>query len=174
MKLTDLLLPASVLCNVEASSKKHVLEVVSKLITRDREALIEHEVFSSLIERERLGCTALASGLAIPHARVRGLTEPSAGLVKLSQPIEFDKSDDTDVDIVFGLVVPEDCGDPEQSDFRTLVETLSEAPRLAAMRAAESSSELYRAVLAGNDIADTESDEDGGVVEHAAAGSISG
>ena len=148
MKPKDVLFPASVLCNVEASSKKHAIEVVAKLIGRDRDSLNENDVFSSLIDRERLGCTALASGLAIPHARLDGIVEPAAGLIRLASPIEFDKSDDTDVDVVFGIVVPLAYDDGVDNGFSELVAFLSDAERLAALRSARSSRDLYEVAVA--------------------------
>ncbi|MEM1262296.1 MAG: PTS sugar transporter subunit IIA [Pseudomonadota bacterium] len=147
MKLTDILKPNSVLCNVEARSKKHAIEVVAKLICRDRTQLAETDTFSSLIDRERLGCTALASGIAIPHARVTGIEAPAGSLIQLSTAIEFDKIDDTDVDLIVGVVVPEDYP-ADNNGFRDLVADLSNPARLAALREARSSSELYDAAVA--------------------------
>ncbi|MEM8984431.1 MAG: PTS sugar transporter subunit IIA [Pseudomonadota bacterium] len=152
MKLSDILKPNSVLCNVEARSKKHAIEVVAKLICRDREQLAETDTFSSLIDRERLGCTALASGIAVPHARVTGIDAPAGSLIQLSTPIEFDKIDDTDVDLIVGVVVPQNYAtDTDDNSFRDLVADLSNAKRLAALRAASSSSELYDAAVAHYD-----------------------
>ncbi len=148
MKTIDILQPESVLCNVEARSRKHAIEVVAKLMCRAEEALADTDVFTSLIGRERLGCTALANGLAVPHARIPGLEKPVAALVKLTEPVEFDMADDTDVDLIFGLIVPETYTDPDGDQFRTLVHNLSDEHMLATLRAATSARALYSAVTA--------------------------
>ncbi|MEO1035032.1 MAG: PTS sugar transporter subunit IIA [Pseudomonadota bacterium] len=160
MKLINVLNPESVLCNVEVRSRKHAIEVVAKLICRGRDTLAETYVFENLIDRERLGCTALGNGIAIPHARVSGLSEPAASLIRLSSAIEFEKVEDIDVDLIFGLVVPEDYRDGDSGDFRALVATLSDEDRLAAMRSARTSRELFDAAVAGTDNNDRIDDDD--------------
>jgi PTS system nitrogen regulatory IIA component len=57
--------------------------------------------------RENLGSTALGSGVAIPHGRIKGLKEPAAVLMKLASPIEFSAPDNIPVSIMIFLLVPE-------------------------------------------------------------------
>ena len=67
-------------------------------------------VLESLEERERLGSTGFGRGVAIPHARMAGLQRPVAALLKLDHPVEFAAADGMPVDLVFGLLSPENCG----------------------------------------------------------------
>lgn len=68
------------------------------------------EVLDRLNERECLGSTGFGRGLALPHARLDGLNRPVAALLKLAEPTGFDAADGLPVDLVFGLVSPEQCG----------------------------------------------------------------
>jgi PTS system nitrogen regulatory IIA component len=61
-------------------------------------------------ERERLGSTGFGRGVAIPHARIDGLTKPVAAFLRLEQPVDFDSADGMPVDCVFGLLSPEQAG----------------------------------------------------------------
>ena len=72
--------------------------------------LDEDQVLDSLEERERLGSTGFGRGVAIPHARMAGLQRPVAALLKLDHPVEFAAADGLPVDLVFGLLSPENCG----------------------------------------------------------------
>jgi len=67
-------------------------------------------VFERLEERERLGSTGFGRGVAIPHARFPGLARPVAALIKLRQPVDFAAADALPVDLVFGLLSPENSG----------------------------------------------------------------
>jgi PTS system nitrogen regulatory IIA component len=48
--------------------------------------------------------------VAIPHARVDGLARPVAVFMRLKQAIPFEAADDMPVDVVFGLLSPEQAG----------------------------------------------------------------
>ncbi|MDF8332982.1 PTS sugar transporter subunit IIA [Novosphingobium cyanobacteriorum] len=61
-------------------------------------------------ERERLGSTGFGRGVAIPHARIDGLTKPVAAFLRLEKPVDFDSADGMPVDCVFGLLSPEQAG----------------------------------------------------------------
>jgi PTS system nitrogen regulatory IIA component len=67
-------------------------------------------VLEQLEERERLGSTGFGRGVAIPHARIIGINRPVAALLKLRQPVDFAAADGMPVDLVFGLLSPENSG----------------------------------------------------------------
>ena len=83
MPIQNLLNPQRVLCRLDAVSKKRVLELVAEQVAGTEQALDEDQVYTSLLERERLGSTALGYGVAVPHCRVSGLEQPLGCLVTL-------------------------------------------------------------------------------------------
>ncbi|AKH43325.1 Nitrogen regulatory protein [Croceibacterium atlanticum] len=94
---------------VEAGDKRAILAELSRTF-----ALAWHldpeKVLEKLEEREKLGSTGFGRGVAIPHARIEGLPRPVAVLLKLRQPADFAAADGLPVDLVFGLLSPENCG----------------------------------------------------------------
>ena len=56
MVLEQIIKPDNVLCNANARSKKHCLEILSELLSQNNPDIASEEIFSKLIERERLGC----------------------------------------------------------------------------------------------------------------------
>ena len=143
----NLITPDSVLCNVSARSKKHCLEILSELLTRPVPEIANEEVFANLIERERLGCTSLEKGIAFPHCRVAALSQSHAALLKLNSPVDFDSIDGDPVDLVFGLMVPEKLRADDYADIEMITNVLRNESLRAQLRAANSSSELYAALL---------------------------
>ena len=94
---------------VDAADKAMILETLSETFAAsyglDADLVLEH-----LEERERLGSTGFGRGVAIPHARISGVSRPVSVLLKLRQPADFAAADGLPVDIVFGLLSPENSG----------------------------------------------------------------
>lgn len=72
--------------------------------------LDESLVRERIEEREKLGSTGFGRGVAIPHARITGLTRPVAVFLRLDAPVTFDAADGLPVDLVFGLLSPDQAG----------------------------------------------------------------
>jgi PTS system nitrogen regulatory IIA component len=149
MILENIIRPDSVLCNVTARSKKHCLEILSELLTQPNPDIANEEAFVKLIERERLGCTSLDKGIAFPHCRVNGVKKNSAALIKLLEPVDFDSIDGEPVDLVFGLMVPSNLEPADHAEIESITHFLRDESLRARLRSANSSSELYEALLAG-------------------------
>ncbi len=147
MLLEEIIKPDSVLCNAQARSKKHCLEILSELLVRQIPQLASEDIFERLIERERLGCTGLEQGVAFPHCRVDGIETNTAALIKLSEPVDFDSSDGELVDIVFGMMVPSDINASHHENIRSIAELLGDAELRQKMRVANSSNELYESLI---------------------------
>ncbi|MDX1498566.1 MAG: PTS sugar transporter subunit IIA [Woeseiaceae bacterium] len=148
MFLEELIKPDSVLCNAHARSKKHCLEILSELLVRSTPDIANEEIFDKLVERERLGCTSLDQGVAFPHCRVDGLDQKVGALIKLTEPVEFDSPDGEAVDLVFGLMVPAEIDESLQADIGRIAERLRDRTLRKDLRDANTSGELYAALLA--------------------------
>ncbi|MEO6040726.1 MAG: PTS sugar transporter subunit IIA [Croceibacterium sp.] len=92
-----------------AADKPAILTRLSELFAKGWN-LDPATVLEQLEERERLGSTGFGRGVAIPHARVPGINRPVAVLLKLRQPVDFAAADGMPVDLVFGLLSPENSG----------------------------------------------------------------
>jgi nitrogen PTS system EIIA component len=148
MLLEDIIKPDSVLCNAHARSKKHCLEILSELLVRSSPDIASEDIFESLIERERLGCTSLDQGVAFPHCRVDGIDSCVAALVKLSKAVDFDSADGEPVDLVFGLMVPKELDETQQGVVCDIAELLADRDLRTRLRDATTSSSLYEALCA--------------------------
>lgn len=93
----------------QADDKQDILQQLSQLFA-DVWSLDPALVLERLEERESLGSTGFGRGIAIPHARFPGINRPVAAMLRLRRPVEFEAADGMPVDIVFGLLSPEDSG----------------------------------------------------------------
>ena len=126
MNLATLLPADQVLCGPEATSKKRTLELLSQLLAKSIPQVPQEEIFKGLLQRERLGTTALGKGVAIPHTRLANVTTPTIAMIKLDKGIEYDAPDGEPVDILFGLAFPEDSDSNHLEILATLAEMLAE------------------------------------------------
>lgn len=108
MKMADIIAVDSVAIAVDVNSKKRALEELSVLLASQCEGVSEREIFTSLVNREKLGSTGLGSGVGIPHGRVAGVAKPVGAIIRLPTAIDFESVDRQGVDLLFGLAVPKD------------------------------------------------------------------
>ena len=148
MFISDLLSVEKIHCEVKSSSKKRLLELISKELSRDSDQLGQRDVFESLFARERLGSTGLGKGVAIPHARVKGCDQVEALFLRLKKPIPFEASDSQPVDLLFAMTVPEDCGEDHLKLLAQVAQIFSDAGLREELRAAESPNEILRLLSA--------------------------
>ena len=141
--MKHLLEPGRVLCNVEARSKKHALEILSELLSAGQPGLEQGQVFDSLVCREKLGCTAMEHGVAIPHGRCPELKSSLGAFVRLSRPLDFDMLDQAPVDLLFGLLVPDDGSERHLEKIRSVACVLKDGELRRLLRQASNSRALY-------------------------------
>ena len=91
--------------NVDAPSRKRAFEELAHLF--EKNAGIPHrEAFDALNARERLGCTALGGGVAIPHGRVQDLDKIVVAILRTKTPVVFDTPDNRRARLFFGILIP--------------------------------------------------------------------
>jgi PTS system nitrogen regulatory IIA component len=132
-----ILQPRSISVNDPASSKKRVLEQAARLLASNGEEPDAEQVFERLLERERLGSTGMAGGVALPHARMPGVDDTRGAFLRLQEPVEFDALDGQPVDLVFALLVPEEATDEHLQLLARLANMFNEPELRSRLREAE-------------------------------------
>ncbi len=102
------LLPEAV-GTIRAESKDAILDQLADRFAAVY-ALDRDEVLRGILQREKLGSTGFGRGVAVPHARMGGLSRPIAMFLRLEEPVDFDAADGAPVDLVFGLLSPDQAG----------------------------------------------------------------
>lgn len=100
-------------------------------------------VLAGIEERERLGSTGFGRGVAIPHARIAGLARPVAAFLRLEAPVLFDSADAMPVDLVFGLLSPEQAGAAHLHALAAISRTMRDERMHAALANAADSDVIY-------------------------------
>jgi len=123
--LSRILPVGNIVLDMSATSKKRAFEQAA-LLFENHHGLARSMVFDSLFSRERLGSTALGEGVAVPHGRVKGLTQVQSAFVRLARPVPFDAPDGQPVNLLFFLLVPEAATQQHLDILAELAQLLSD------------------------------------------------
>jgi len=143
MDVARILRPESVRREAEVGSKKLALDLLSQTLADTSDGLTASEVLEGLVSRERLGSTGLGESVAMPHARVKGVEESVGAFLRLDEPVDYDSVDGQPVDLLFGVLVPEECSDAQINEIRELIQRLREPALQQQLREATDATELY-------------------------------
>jgi PTS system nitrogen regulatory IIA component len=141
-QIAELLPAANIALGVDASTKTRLFESAATLFERDT-GIARATIVSSLSAREKLGSTGLGQGIAIPHGRLKGLTEARGAFVRLATPIAFDSPDGKPVSQVFVLLVPEHATDRHLQLLSELAQMFSERAFRERLAAATDPNEVH-------------------------------
>jgi nitrogen PTS system EIIA component len=147
MKIDSILAPERTFCNIVTRSKKNAIEKAATLIAESMLSLDAHHVFKKLIEREKLGPTALGHGIAVPHCRIEGCDNIVGALFTLDSAVDFAAYDDTPVNIMFVLLVPIHEVDNHLKAMAMLAEKFESSKYRENLRGASSGQELFERAL---------------------------
>src|SRR6202050_5842850 len=109
MPLIDLVAPNAILPALKVNNKKQVLHELAA-----RAAILsgqnERAIFDVLMQREKLGSTAVGNGIAIPHGKMANLKRLFGLFARLDRPGDFEALGGLAVDLIFLLLEPERGG----------------------------------------------------------------
>ena len=101
------------------------------------------DVLEALLGREAAGSTGVGRGVALPHARLAGLTRLRAVFVRLEQPVAFDAVDDQPVDLLFALFAPENASSEHLRALARVSRLLRNGELRQQLRQARSEDAIY-------------------------------
>ena len=153
MPLSNLITSDCIRLDVVASSKKRALEEAARLLGSCPSTPEPEQIFERLLERERLGSTGLANGVALPHARMNGIDRAYGVFLRLAAAVEFDALDGQPVDLVFTLLVPEDATSEHLELLAALARLFSDAALCERLRNSKDAAEVAQLITRGDDAA---------------------
>lgn len=109
MKINDILSIDTILAEIKANDKENVIEEFSEFLYQSKLIPDKAELVRLLLEREKLGSTGIGENVAIPHAKLKGLTNIVAAFGISKDGVEFDSLDQEPVNFIFLLIAPENA-----------------------------------------------------------------
>lgn len=147
MRLADVLREDYIFIDLKARGKKDVLaemvvDMSSKIDMLDRE-----KILNALMERERLGTTGIGHGVAIPHGKVKGLSEIKVFFGRSKKGVEFNSMDNMPVYLFFLIVAPENSAAAHLKVLACISQLLKNQEFRTRLMKAENPAEVYREII---------------------------
>jgi PTS system nitrogen regulatory IIA component len=89
---------------LESENVESILKEMAKFLKKNDKISKEKELFEKLVQREKLGTTAIGGGVAIPHCKLKGLKNPVVMLAISKKSVDFCSLDGKPSHIFFMVV----------------------------------------------------------------------
>jgi mannitol/fructose-specific phosphotransferase system IIA component (Ntr-type) len=132
VKLHTLLTEDMILDRLSGRGRDEALrELVERLLPFEGPEARE-ELLAKLMEREKLGTTAIGGGVAIPHCKVGKLKAPLVALGLSRLGIPFEAADGGDVHVIFLVISPQENPSVNLRLLASIARLVRNSGRLAA------------------------------------------
>jgi len=107
MKISDVLERETVIPDLQSKTKEDVVRELAEHMAAAHPGINDEKLIEVLMEREKLCSTAVDSGVAIPHAKMSGISDIIAGFGRSLEGIDYDSLDAELTHLFIILVAPE-------------------------------------------------------------------
>lgn len=149
MTIEDILPVTGIKIVSAASSKKRLFHDLGDM-AQSCFGIDSTSVVDALLDRENLGPTGVGHGVALPHARMAGLTQVCGLFIRIKKPLDFDSVDRQPVDLAFALFAPEDAGVEHLKALALVSRTLRDENICGKLRANEDPTTIYTILTEAN------------------------
>lgn len=133
------------------NSKKRVLEYIAELAHQRLPEISEYTILEALMTREKLGSTGIGGGIAIPHGKLKTVTQPILVFVVTKDAIAFDAIDNLAVDIFCAILIPEQHCQAHLTTLAGIARLLSQKELTRKIRHADSDEHLYELIISASE-----------------------
>lgn len=146
MPLTDIVAQNAIIPALKVNNKK---QVIQELAVRAAELTGQNEkqILEVLLQREKLGSTAVGNGVAIPHGKLPKLPRLFGLFARLERPVNFEALDGQPVDLIFLLLAPEGAGADHLKALARVARLLRDPETTRKLRDLDNAESIY-AILA--------------------------
>ncbi len=146
MKIADILPASLIISDLKGRTKQDVLRELAECLATQYPDIEVGRLVDVLWERERLGSTAIADGIAIPHGKLPGLKTVLGAFGRHPQGVDFQSLDGNLTKLFFLLVAPEDSVGQHLKALARVSRLLKEPSFRQQLLTAGDRDELYRII----------------------------
>jgi PTS system nitrogen regulatory IIA component len=147
MKLSDILDEDNIIPDLKAKDKKGALEELAEAILSHQPSLDKSSLVKVLLERERLGSTGIGDGVAIPHGKFPGVSQPMISFGRSLAGLDFDSMDGQPAFLFFLLVAPENSASVHLKALAKIAKILKNSAFRKILMEAAGKHELYETII---------------------------
>ncbi len=104
MKIQNLLTQDMILPDLKSEDRIGILTEMVSYLKKKNKISKEKDLYDRLLQREKLGSTAIGDGVAIPHCKMKGINDPIVMLAISKKGVNFHSLDGNPSHIFFLVV----------------------------------------------------------------------
>jgi len=108
IKLPDLLKEKYIVLDLQEKEKTKLIAELVNIVVKSSRIKNKEALFNAILEREKLGSTAIGNGVAIPHVKIKGFKKPLLILGRSIEGVNFDSLDGEKTYLFFMLISPQE------------------------------------------------------------------
>jgi PTS system nitrogen regulatory IIA component len=108
IKLPDLLKEKYIELDLKEKEKTKLIAELVNIVVKPSRIKDGKALYKAILEREKLGSTAIGNGVAIPHAKIKGVKKPLLILGRSAEGVDFDALDGEKTYLFFMLISPQE------------------------------------------------------------------
>jgi PTS system nitrogen regulatory IIA component len=143
VKITDFLDIRSVMTELQGDDKNAVLKEMAANLSAQLASVNPEQILSVLLEREKLGSTAIGEGVAIPHGKLPGISQVHGLFARSSGGVDFDSIDGGPTHLFFLLVAPENSAGDHLKALARISRLLKDSEFRSRLMKAKSKEEIF-------------------------------
>ena len=147
MRLSEILDSRNIIPDLKARDKKKALEELAETIANSWPSVDKNALVKVLMERERLGSTGIGDGVAIPHGKFHGITEPVISFGRSIKGLDFESMDGQPVFLFFLLVAPENSASVHLKALARIAKLLKNSTFRKTLMEIPTRQELYKTII---------------------------
>jgi PTS system nitrogen regulatory IIA component len=147
MKLSEILDENHIIPDLKARDKKRVIEELAGVIVHSIPSLDKDSLVKVLLERERLGSTGIGDGVAIPHGKIQGISNPVISFGRSLGGLDFESMDGQPVFLFFLLVAPESSASAHLKALARIAKILKNGSFRKILMEVSGKKEIYETIL---------------------------
>ena len=146
MRIVDLLKQESIMLNAAPQSKSEAIDMLVELQVKGGCISDKDEYKKGIVAREEHGSTAVGEGIAIPHAKNKGVKAPSLAAMTVPKGVDYEALDDEPSNLLFMIAAPENGGDVHLDVLAKLMTILMDEDFRARLLAAKDKNEFLKII----------------------------
>jgi PTS system nitrogen regulatory IIA component len=147
MRLSEILDAKNIIPDLKARDKKKAIEELAETIVNSRPSMDKNALVKVLLERERLGSTGIGDGVAIPHGKFHGISEPVISFGRSIKGLDFESMDGQPVFLFFLLVAPENSASVHLKALARIAKLLKNSAFRKTLLEIPTRQELYKTII---------------------------
>jgi nitrogen PTS system EIIA component len=151
MKILDILPAGNVVPDLHGTTKGAVLDELADVLAAHHPEISKERLVEVLLDREKLGSTAIGEGIAIPHGKLPKIAGVLAAFGRSRSGVDFQSLDGGLTQLFFLLVAPEDASGAHLKALARVSRLLRDKDFRRRLLAADGAADIYRTIQEEDD-----------------------